>query len=334
MPELQYCYNKGCGQQFDPANNTEESCLYHPGPPEFHDAYKIWKCCGKKSTDFGTWLGYKGCTKGKHDPEKKADTIRLTPQTTVRPEKEEEVIVWNGLNQPDERPMLPADHPRDYIKLRAEVSAGLQQAIKKNAEEEANRSTNELTVGTPCKNIGCKEASSFPLTTRLLSLQVYNGPESDKTMCTFHSGHEIFHEGMKYWSCCERKTSDFTAFLEQAGCTTGKHVWIKDEVVANPKEDWFQRSGHVVINLYCKNSLPSDCVLESDGLMLKAFITHGFGTKKSELQWHLFGRVDPNESRANFTERKIEIVLKQASTNSWPRLRYETVAHSESTTTA
>ncbi|KAI6203797.1 hypothetical protein M3Y94_00597800 [Aphelenchoides besseyi] len=311
MPDLLQCYNKGCGQKFDPSNNPDDACEHHPGPPEFHDAYKIWKCCGKKSTDFSTWLNYKGCTRGKHDPEKKADTIRLTPQTNIRPEKQEEVIVWNGLNQPDERPMLPSDHPRDYIKLSAEVSHGLHEAIKKNAEENATRSLNELKVGEPCKNIGCNE--------------LFNGPESNNTTCTFHPGHEIFHEGMKYWSCCEKKTSNFEAFLQQPGCTTGKHMWVKvDETVTNVREDWFQRSGHVHINVYCKNSMPSDCVLETDGLMLKAFITHGFGTKKSEIEWHLFGRVDPNESRVNFTERKIEVILKQASTTSWPRLRYET----------
>ena len=38
----------------------------------------------------------------------------------------------------------------------------------------------------------------------------------------------IFHEGMKYWSCCNRKTSDFQSFLEQAGCERGAHKWKKD----------------------------------------------------------------------------------------------------------
>lgn len=41
----------------------------------------------------------------------------------------------------------------------------------------------------------------------------------------YHPGKAIFHEGMKYWSCCNRKTSNFTAFLEQPGCTKGIHQW-------------------------------------------------------------------------------------------------------------
>jgi hypothetical protein len=35
---------------------------------------------------------------------------------------------------------------------------------------------------------------------------------------------------MKYWSCCNKKTSDFNAFLEQVGCSQGNHCWIKDLV--------------------------------------------------------------------------------------------------------
>lgn len=30
---------------------------------------------------------------------------------------------------------------------------------------------------------------------------------------------------MKYWSCCGVRTTDFSAFLEQPGCSTGRHCW-------------------------------------------------------------------------------------------------------------
>ncbi|KIH51612.1 chord, partial [Ancylostoma duodenale] len=163
------CYNKGCGQKFDPQTNDTDSCLYHPGPPYFHDAYKIWNCCNKKSTDFGTWLNFPGCTRGKHNGEKPADIVKVAAVKEIRPEKEEEVIVWKGLNKPAER----------------------------KAEE---------------------ERKEVPLTS-------YSGPESDATPCIHHPGQAIFHEGMKYWSCCEKKTSNFNAFLQQAGCQRGKHQW-------------------------------------------------------------------------------------------------------------
>ena len=59
--------------------------------------------------------------------------------------------------------------------------------------------------------------------------QVYS-PGCDEDNCLYHPGVPIFHEGMKFWSCCQRKTSDFTAFLNQAGCTTGQCKWKKESV--------------------------------------------------------------------------------------------------------
>lgn len=35
---------------------------------------------------------------------------------------------------------------------------------------------------------------------------------------------------MKYWSCCGVKTMDFSAFLEQPGCSSGRHCWTGNGV--------------------------------------------------------------------------------------------------------
>lgn len=70
-----------------------------------------------------------------------------------------------------------------------------------------------LVQGTQCKNSGCKST--------------YMGEQSNGETCYYHEGGPVFHEGMKYWSCCQRKTSDFSAFLDQEGCSTGKHMWFK-----------------------------------------------------------------------------------------------------------
>lgn len=35
---------------------------------------------------------------------------------------------------------------------------------------------------------------------------------------------------MKYWSCCRVKTTDFSAFLEQPGCSSGRHCWMRKGV--------------------------------------------------------------------------------------------------------
>lgn len=36
-----------------------DSCVFHPGDPFFHDAYKGWSCCKKKCTDFTEFLNIK-----------------------------------------------------------------------------------------------------------------------------------------------------------------------------------------------------------------------------------------------------------------------------------
>nr|GEV18382.1 cysteine and histidine-rich domain-containing protein RAR1 [Tanacetum cinerariifolium] len=43
----------------------------------------------------------------------------------------------------------------------------------------------------------------------------------------------LFHDGMKEWSCCKKKSHDFSLFLEIPGCKTGKHTTEKP-VLAKP----------------------------------------------------------------------------------------------------
>ncbi len=71
-----------------------------------------------------------------------------------------------------------------------------------------------------------------------LILPVYgNQSPADQAICRFnHLNFNInivtffsFLSRMKFWSCCERKTSDFNNFLSQEGCTKGSHVWVLSE---------------------------------------------------------------------------------------------------------
>lgn len=43
------------------------------------------------------------------------------------------------------------------------------------------------------------------------------------------SGHLAFPR-MKYWSCCRVETMDFSTFLEQLGCSNGRHCWTQKGV--------------------------------------------------------------------------------------------------------
>lgn len=81
-------------------------------------------------------------------------------------------------------------------------------------KKKITENVSEIAVDTPCKNRGCNIS--------------YEGPATDEKTCIYHSGSPIFHEGLKYWSCCQKKTTDFNVFLNQVGCQKGKHVWINE----------------------------------------------------------------------------------------------------------
>ena len=72
----------------------------------FHDAYKGWSCCTKKSTDFSEFLSFPGCTKSVHSNVKPVEVVReksveieipaaqsieqhKTPELTARPTVDE-----------------------------------------------------------------------------------------------------------------------------------------------------------------------------------------------------------------------------------------------------
>ena len=44
------------------------------------------------------------------------------------------------------------------------------------------------------------------------------------------SKYDCVHFSLKFWSCCQRKTTEFDVFLDQEGCQTGNHLWIKPDV--------------------------------------------------------------------------------------------------------
>uniref|UniRef100_A0A2K5F4X2 CHORD domain-containing protein n=1 Tax=Aotus nancymaae TaxID=37293 RepID=A0A2K5F4X2_AOTNA len=50
--------------------------------------------------------------------------------------------------------------------------------------------------------------------------------------CTYHPGVPVFHDG---WSCCKRRTTDFSYFLSIVACTKGRHNSEKPPEPVKPK---------------------------------------------------------------------------------------------------
>ncbi|XP_076130504.1 cysteine and histidine-rich domain-containing protein 1 [Alosa pseudoharengus] len=303
------CYNKGCGQRFDPENNPDDGCTYHPGVPVFHDALKGWSCCKRRTTDFSDFLSFAGCTKGPHNKDKPPEPVK--PEEKEGNEKKFECLIQAP------KPLHTIQRPsgdEPLVRLQQKVSSSLKQSLEKlklsseNEEEKKDDDGDEIKVGTTCKNGGCTK--------------VYNEPESNEEVCMYHAGFPIFHEGMKYWSCCKRKTSDFNTFLSQEGCTKGDHLWKKkdgDKKVVPCRFDWHQTGGQVIISVYAKNSIPELSYVEGNSTTVNIHVIFE-GDKEFEQKISLWGVIDVSKSSVNMMAAKIEIAMKKAEPMSWARL--------------
>uniref|UniRef100_V9L2C9 Cysteine and histidine-rich domain-containing protein 1-like protein n=1 Tax=Callorhinchus milii TaxID=7868 RepID=V9L2C9_CALMI len=318
MSEL--CYNRGCGQSFQSLSNTDGDCVYHPGAPIFHDALKGWSCCRKRTTDFAEFLEIPGCTRGRHSNQKLPETVKVEVQNdtdmaqTLNAQVGSEYI-FQGPKSAErmERERPSADEP--MMKLPQKVSVSLQEALEKlshtlqpvgvQRETEGSRA---VQVGTVCKNSGC--------------MKTFQGPQSNSQTCSFHPGVPIFHEGMKYWSCCKIKTTEFDDFLQQPGCVTGKHTWIKmdmDKRLVGCRHDWHQTGSVVVFTIYAKTSNSELSYVDANRTALTVHIVFE-EDKIFHTDLKLWGVIDVNKSVVNMTASKVEISLTKADPRTWARL--------------
>uniref|UniRef100_A0A3Q0RPN9 Cysteine and histidine-rich domain-containing protein 1 n=1 Tax=Amphilophus citrinellus TaxID=61819 RepID=A0A3Q0RPN9_AMPCI len=320
------CYNRSCGQRFDPDNNSDDACL-RPGASFLLQG---WSCCKRRTTDFSDFLSIKGCSRGPHNSEKPAEAVRPEVKTSAERKEIGEELKPRGnpyiIQAP--KPLEQVHRPRDeapLVRLQQNVSASLKQALEKldlngtkhpeNKEEEGE----EVKIGTSCKNGGCSEA--------------YSGPARDEEVCTHHPGVPVFHEGMKYWSCCKRKTSDFNSFLSQQGCTTGSHLWKKNDQgtkVMPCRFDWHQTGSHVIISIYAKCSLPELSYVEANSTMVNIHVVFE-GDKEFEQKISLWGVSDHlvKSSVVNLMAAKMEVSLKKAEPITWARLDLPSLPQSQ-----
>lgn len=185
-----------------------DSCRFHPGVPVFHDAYKGWSCCKKKCTDFTEFLNIPGCTVSLHS--------NVKPPEPEKPVVEVEVpVVRAPMEAAPARLARPAfDSP--LVTVKPVFAQSLVTQMKSLNLKRKSPESDEIAVGTACKHGGCKKT--------------FEGVGVDLGPCVHHPGVPVFHEGLKFWSCCTKRTTEFSAFLEQVGCVQGEHQW-KDESV-------------------------------------------------------------------------------------------------------
>lgn len=117
-----------------------DSCRHHPGVPYFHDAYKGWTCCNKKSVDFTEFLNIKGCEVSRHSNVKPAEPVKTTaaPADEKQPPEPSEAAtataastsaVPNAKQPLKPAPLKRSDFNGPLVPIVPVVAPALQQAI-------------------------------------------------------------------------------------------------------------------------------------------------------------------------------------------------------------
>lgn len=218
---------------------------------------------------------------------------------------------------PKERP--PLDTP--MVAIARKVDEELLKTLNTSLLGSSDAS-NELTasgdikIGTSCINGGCQVS--------------YEGSETMKSTCLYHPGTPVFHEGLKYWSCCQRKTSDFTQFLSQVGCESGTHNFKEpaSKCVSTDKSkscriDWHQTADEVVISLFAKTSIPDESIITANPVKLNVHLFFGPDKKEFVREFILFGQIDLPSSQVFFSPNKVEVTLKKGEPVRWSHLELE-----------
>ncbi|CAG2057053.1 unnamed protein product, partial [Timema podura] len=303
------------------------SCTFHPGIPFFHDAYKGWTCCKKKCTDFTEFLNIRvslyifanfllqkiwafesqikgflqstGCTKSFHSnikpPEPEKPVVDKTEADKVIEVKAPRVPLAQSL----ERPAFTTP----LVQLKPEVSSVLAEQVKALVKPSQNNQREtladlEIPLGTNCKNNSCKTT--------------YEGPGSNTGECRHHPGYPVFHEGLKYWTCCQKRTTDFN---------THRFVQSTDQQV-NLRFDWHQTAGFVVVSVYGKKYDPHSSTVELSPVRLKIHMFFPEEQGSFDLDLELRGMVNVSHSSASMLPTKLEVKLRKAEPGSWSKLDF------------
>lgn len=126
-PVLLRCYNVACGKTYSESDNSDDSCIHHSGHPVFHDAFKSWSCCSKRTTDFTEFLNFPGCSRGRHSNVKPEPATKSSDNNSMESAIQEILNKPINLNEPIERP--PEDSP--LVTLPVKILPTLQNQLDK-----------------------------------------------------------------------------------------------------------------------------------------------------------------------------------------------------------
>ncbi|RDX56576.1 chord-domain-containing protein [Lentinus brumalis] len=301
------CTHKGCGQEYDPENNTPQSCTYHPGAPVFHEGLKSWSCCNnvnKPVMEFDQFMQIAGCTQGQHtDEAPKAPPPKPTPEVDLK------VTSSSGgaetYTSGTSTPTLGSKAPSEA-------------APAPKFEEEEDDLSVPVPLGTKCRHNGCSVVYE--------SDELHRKEGGEAAECTYHPKPPIFHEGSKGYLCCKRRVLEFDEFLKIEGCKKGRHVFVpkarpksQQEEFTQCRIDHYQTPREVHASVFAKKADPeiSSIKIEENQVHLDLYLPD---SKRFRKTLQLWGPVNVEESSYKFYGTKVELILRKLDNRSWTLL--------------
>ncbi|RVX71705.1 hypothetical protein B0A52_03889 [Exophiala mesophila] len=298
----QKCVHKGCGKVF---TDPEEECVYHPGPPEFHEGQKGWTCCKPRVLTFDEFLAIPPCTTGKHS------TVDDAPvATTQKPVVDEAPVPVTKPIKPETVSAQPQTIPTPATKPEA-------------PPDESDDPDAEIPAQANCKRRACGKSRD-------------SGIARDDEECIYHPGVPIFHEGSKGWTCCKRRVLEFDEFMKIEGCKTRKrHCYVgkkkpavdgapadQEDKLLTVRNDFYQTPTSVIVSFYLKKIDKQRATVEfaQDGQTIDLDLPTSDG-KRFTQTLPLFAPIDSAKSSFKIMGTKLEMILVKKDGSSWPTLR-------------
>jgi len=286
------CGHYGCSKEYNPDENNDTSCIYHPGNPTFHDGLKGWSCCKKRVISFEEFMEIPGCGCAFHEPAAAPAVVATTRETPVpkyKPESKPPTIEVHKASQ-----LAPISTPPPPKPTPPVEEDDLVDAV--------------FAPGAPCQHRGCNYK--------------YVDETSRTAPCIYHPGAPVFHEGSKGYTCC-KMVAEFEQFLSLPGCKTGKHKFTEPpkskEGVVECRNDWYQLGPSVIVCVYAKNVDKQQSVVSFDEHSLKVELKFNDGKRFSK-SFNLAQTIVPEKSTFEFLSTKVEIKLYKSDASQWAKL--------------
>lgn len=337
------CLHKGCQKTYTDANET---CIYHPGPPEFHEGQKGWLCCKPRVLTFDEFLAIEGCTRGKHSAtddgtqqwrrENGKDETQKQGDSVMPKEKQKSEEEGQQGEVRKIKPISISDRTANSLAAAMTTTSATPRSTTPQPAPPESDSDDPEVDPTLSENMTCKRRScnkSYSKTT-----------PRQQEKCIYHPGVPLFHEGSKGWTCCKRRVLEFEEFLKIEGCKerTG-HCYIgkkakekeKDRLAAGAgagaedelkdehvRSDFYQTATAVIASFYLKKIIKETALVEfvdRQTVKLDLRTADGKRYKSDVLVW---GEIEPSQCKYRILGTKLEVTLVKVDGGvGWPVLR-------------